>query len=120
MIKVNTTGILPTVHPIDNSWNTPSFTGAVQWNGVSRCLEVSTGNGWQSINSSISLSTNPEVEKILLWAEKKMEEEKELEELAESNVTIKSLLTTLKDTEEKIKIVKALIKAEIKPDAVGK
>lgn len=120
MIRVTTDGVLPVVYPIDTSWSTPAYTGTVQWNGVSKCLEVSTGTGWQRIDSTITLSSNPEVERILFWAKAKMQEEKELAELADSNVTIKDLLTTLKDTEEKIKIVKALIKAEIKPDAVAK
>lgn len=120
MINIHALGAIPLVIPMSQTWNQPGITGAIQWNGTQKCLEVSTGSGWQKIDSTVSLETTQEVTGILQWAKDKMKEEQELNALAESNVTIKDLLMTMKDTEEKIKIVKALIKAEVKPDVVAK
>jgi hypothetical protein len=120
-INVMATGDFPLINPsYSNSWQAPAVTGAIQWNGTNKCFEVSTGSGWQKITMDVSITTASDVAATLNWANKKMKEEQELEALAESNVTIKDLLRTMKDTEEKIKIVKALIKAEVKPEAVVK
>jgi hypothetical protein len=116
MIRLSPAGQIPLFDfgPIDNRYSLPSISGAIQWNGNNRCFEVSTGSGWQKIEMDVSLNTTSEVTLILTWAKKKIHEETELSELAESNATIKDLLNTIKDAQQKIKIVQTLIKAEVK------
>lgn len=85
MINVQITGNA-TMYQVDRSYNLPSFTGAVQWNGMNKCFEVSTGagGGWQRIDNSIELTSSsaaPDVWSMFYWIEeqKKVQaQEKEL------------------------------------------
>jgi hypothetical protein len=116
MIRISPNGQIPLFDfgPIDNRYSLPSISGAIQWNGNTKCFEVSTGSGWQKIEMDVSLNTTSEVTVILQWAKAKMIEDHELKILAESNPTILDLLNTIKDAQQKIKIVQTLIKAEVK------
>ena len=114
MIRINYSGGIPLHHQTSNEYQLPGITGAIQWNGTSRCFEVSTGSGWQKIDNNITLDTTAEVTGILQWAKVKMKEEAELKKLAESNATIKDLLSTIKNAQQQIKVVQTLIKDEVK------
>ena len=57
-----------------------------------------------------SVGLTPQAEQILNWAKEKMDKEQQLKQLAETNPTIADLVTTLKETEEKIDIVLTLTK----------
>jgi hypothetical protein len=85
MIKVQFTGNSPNMYQIDRSYNLPSTTGAVQWNGQNKCLEVSTGagGGWQRIDNTIEFSVNggPDVWAMHTWIEEQKKEQAKLKEL---------------------------------------
>jgi len=83
-------------------------TGAVQWNGNNRCLEVSTGSGWMRLDPNISLDTTPDITKLIQWANVKMQEEQELKALAEKYSTVRDLLNTIDTAKEQIKMVRIL------------
>jgi hypothetical protein len=84
MIKVHFTGSNPNMHQVDRSYHQPGITGAVQWNGNNKCLEVSTGNSWERIDNTVEFNVSPPVPDIWSmynWIEeqkKAQEKEKEL------------------------------------------
>jgi hypothetical protein len=56
MIRINHSGSMPFFQN-DTSYNLPSVTGSVQWNGMSKKFQVNNGTGWIDIENSINLST---------------------------------------------------------------
>ena len=86
----------------------------MRFNTANQNMEVYDGNGWITLQMGhVNVGLNNRAEDLLDWAEKKMTEELELEVLANSNPTIKDLLNTIKQKQEQITIVKALIKKEV-------
>jgi hypothetical protein len=110
MIKINHSGSMPFFQN-DTSYNLPSVTGSVQWNGMSKKFQVSNGTGWIDIENSINLNADHDYLMILRWAREKMHEEHELEKLAKENTTLKDLVDQLNYTKEQIKVVTTLLKA---------
>lgn len=89
--------------------------GNMRYNPNSNNIEVFDGSSWVMMyNNSATISLDSEAVSLLEWARKKRNEELEIERLAETNATIKDLVTQIKDKEEQIKIVQALIKSEVK------
>ena len=89
--------------------------GNMRYNPNSQNVEVFDGSIWvimQSNSAYISLDT--EAVRLLEWVRKKRDEELELERLAETNPTIKDLVIQVKEKQEQLKIVQALVKEEIK------
>jgi len=88
--------------------------GNLRFNTTNQTMEVYDGNGWILLQMGhVNVGLNSRAEDLLDWAEKKMTEEFELEALANSNPTIKDLMETIKQKQEQISIVKALIKKEV-------
>lgn len=108
MIKTTFYGY-PLIYQNDNNYSLPNHTGAVQWNGTAKKFQVSNGSMWYDIYNQINFNVDSRLQSIVEWAEKKMSEERELEELAKTNPTIQDLLFTLRETENKIKVVKTLV-----------
>lgn len=93
--------------------------GALAFDHSSQSLKVYDGSGWQIIGGgSATVNMSPNAIAILKWAENKMQEELELQRLAETNPTIKDLVdqmnSTVLDYQRKIAMVKILIKEEEK------
>lgn len=102
-------GATPYIHT-----NQP-MTGMVSFDGGSQTMKVFDGHGWQTVGGgSAMVNLSPNAISILKWAEKKMQEEFEREKLAETNPAIKDLVEQIKQKEEQIRIVQALIKEEEK------
>jgi len=110
MIRINHSGGVPFFQN-DTSYNLPSSTGAVQWNGMSKKFQVSNGTGWIDIDNSINLNADHDYLMVVRWAREQMHEEKELERLAKENPTLKDLVDQLNYTKEQIKVVTTLLKA---------
>lgn len=88
--------------------------GNLRFNTTNQNMEVYDGNSWITLQMGhVNVGLNSRAEDLLDWAEKKMTEELELEVLANSNPTIKDLMETIKQKQEQITIVKALIKKEV-------
>ena len=85
MIKVQFTGASPNMYQIDRSYNLPSIIGAVQWNGSTKCLEVSTGAGWQRIDNTVEINVNsnssPDLWAMHAWIEEQKREQAKEKEL---------------------------------------
>ena len=85
--------------------------GNMRYNTSSQRIEVYDGYNWLSLyGTSPQIGLSDMAEQILDWAAEKMAKEQQLETLAETNPTIADLVTTLKETEEKIDIVLTLTK----------
>lgn len=81
MINITFTGSPPIYYQQDNNWNQPSFTGAVQWNGQMKRLEVTNGEYWHPINNTINFHSNIDMHIVAQWVMKKMAEEEKEKEL---------------------------------------
>ena len=99
----------PLFYQVENSHALPSAVGAVQWNGMSKCFEVSTQTGWARIDPTIEITMNYNVVETIKWAEKKMNEEKEMLELARSNPAIADLMNQIEEKKQQIKVIKNLV-----------
>jgi hypothetical protein len=83
-------------------------TGQVRYNPQTKNLEVYDGMVWQELRGpDVNLTLSNNTEHILTWAEKKMQEEKDFQRLAEK-------YPALADAKEKLDIILALIKDEQK------
>jgi hypothetical protein len=89
--------------------------GNMRYNPNSQNIEVFDGNIWVIMQSNTAhISLTGDAVSLLEWARKKRDEELELERLAETNTTIKDLVNQVKEKQEQIKIVQALVKEEVK------
>lgn len=112
MIKITSYGP-PVIYSNDTSYNQPNCTGAIQWNGLTKKLEVSNGSAWLPLDNTVNINTSSELTEIMVWAKKKMTEEKELEILAKENPSIADLVKQIDEKKNQIQMVKALIKPEV-------
>lgn len=105
MIRIQSKNV-PIVWQINTTYNLPSITGQVRWNGNTREFEVADPiNGWHRIDPTVELESPNGTAEVLEWARKKMEFEKKLEKLA-------SQYPAVKDAKEKLEIVMKLVQDE--------
>jgi len=104
MIKIQNYGSTPGWYQIDTSYNQPSITGAVQWNGATKCFEVSTGSTWQRIDNTVQISNSSafDINVIGAWVFKKMAEEEETKKL-------RSKYPALDEAYNHLELIKALV-----------
>ena len=96
-----------------NNYTGAQGVGNMRFNTVNQSIEVYDGQTWMPLQmSQVTVGLNVEAESLLDWAKQKRNEELELAALAETNPTINDLLKTIKQKQEQISIVKALIKKE--------
>ena len=119
MIKAINTGTGLTVINGHTSW--PSFynnstasnntlVGQVRYNGSSQNMEVYDGVTWLCMSAAYpSIELSPDVQTVLNWARAKMSEEAKLEKLAADNPTLRDALDALRQAEEQVRIVAALV-----------
>lgn len=99
--------------PYINMSNTQPMIGSVTYDSSSRKMKVFDGSSWMVLGGGqASVELSPTAISILKWAEKKMQEEIELERLSETNPTIKDLVEQVKNKQDQIKMVQNLIKKE--------
>ena len=111
MIRGITAG--PGIHISNGSFSTPYVdmnrpsAGLVRYNGSS--LEVYDGSSWITMNSSY-----PQVEldgltmEILIWARKKMEQERHIQDLAARHPTVADAVAARERADEAVHIAMAL------------
>ncbi len=108
--------------PYINMSSSQPMVGALTYDHNTQSMKVYDGNSWMTIgggSATVNLSGNAIA--ILKWAERKMNEEYELQALAEKHPAIKDLLDQIKEKEEQIKMVQTLIESPgdaIKPSMV--
>jgi hypothetical protein len=102
MIKIQSYGTTPGWYQVDTSYNLPSQTGAVQWNGSTKCFEVSLGSSWQRIDNTVQVSHSYDMNMIAQWAMEKMAEEEETKKL-------RSKYPALDEAYNHLEMIKALV-----------
>ena len=101
--------------PYVNMSSNQPMVGALSFDYNSQSMKVYDGSGWMTVGGGVAnIHLTPNAISILKWAEKKMLEEVERNKLAETNPAIKDLVNQIKEKEEQLKIVQALIKEEVK------
>ena len=87
----------------------------MRYNPNNQNIEVYDGSTWIILSAHhANISLSDETVSLLEWARKKRDEELEMERLAQTNSTIKDLVTQLEEKQEQIHVVKTLLKEEIK------
>ena len=99
-----------TSYPYVNMSN-PSA-GMMRYNGNNQNFEVYDGSSWMTITGNSSMvDLNNDARDLLEWARIKRAEEQYLEREAERNPTIKDLVNQRKVIDDKITMVKTLLKS---------
>ena len=104
MIKIQSNGSSPGWYQLDQSYQLPNITGAVQWNGTTKCFEVSNGASWQRIDNTVQISNTYDMSLIAQWATNKMAEEEETKKL-------RSKYPALDEAYNHLDLIKALVTA---------
>lgn len=90
---------------------TYSGSGMIKYDPASHNFQVNDGHNWVTIpNDDVTIDLSYESKKALEWARKKYREEQELERLAEENAAIADLVNQIKEKQNQLEMVKALIK----------
>jgi len=106
MIKgINAQGSFITVSggTVSSTYISPGSAGAgmLRWNPNMNCMEVNDGSVWKTLESSYaSVSLTPEAESILLWARRKMEEDRMIESLQDDHPAVKIAKENLNKAKE--------------------
>lgn len=114
MIRIQSYGQTPMWYQVDTSYNQPSFTGAVQWNGNAKCLEVSTGSGWQLLDNTVQIQHNSsayDINIIGAWVMQKMQEEEETKKL-------RSKYPALDEAYNHLELIKTLVTSGTEENSV--
>jgi Xaa-Pro aminopeptidase len=90
------------------SMSAPSA-GMLRFNGDSRQMEVYDGTSWRIMSgNSASVSLNPDAEKAIDWALKKMQQEKDWYELASNNEAVRIALEQLEQAKTRVELTAIL------------
>jgi len=86
--------------------------GQVRYNGTQ--FEVNDGNSWKTLyDNMVEVGLSPAAQQALAWVEKRMTLERQAEELAQHNVTVKDALDNyqqrITEAEQQLRIVVALV-----------
>lgn len=85
------------------SMHAPSA-GIMRYNGNMACVEIYDGTFWNKVNNFDEINLSTKTIEILEWAHKKMNLEKEAEQLSNTNPTVKIAFENLKRAEEQLQI----------------
>jgi hypothetical protein len=101
-------GGVPATQYINTGNNNPAA-GQVRFTG--QYMEVYDGNMWTQIQGSYTtVGLNPIAESALDWVLQKMEEEKRVRALAKTHPAVQDALDSIKDAENRLAVVVALVK----------
>lgn len=94
----------------NSSSSNNTLVGQVRYNGSSQNMEVYDGVTWLTMAASYpTVELGGEVQSILNWARMKMAEEARIKELAAKHPSVADALEAVKQAEEQVKIVAALV-----------
>ncbi len=90
------------------SMSAPS-SGMLRFNGDSRQMEVYDGTSWRIMSgNSASVSLNPDAEKAIEWALKKIQQEKDWYDLASNNEAVRIALEQLEQAKTRLELTAIL------------
>ena len=99
------------------SHNPDPMKGAIAYNSTDQCMQVFDGGNWRTLGGGTAVvNMAPNAIAILKWAEKKMSEEQQLQELAKKNPAINDLVNgmyaSIETYKNKIEMINTLCKEE--------
>jgi hypothetical protein len=87
--------------------------GNVRYNVANQRMEVYDGASWLMLPiNDVNISLSAEIIETLEWARSKRAQEKQLEELAKVNTTVKDLVNQLNEKQEQVRMVQILLEKE--------
>lgn len=87
--------------------------GNLRINTTTRELEVYTGTQWQRVpNQSLHVDLTPDANEALDWAIRQVRQEREAQQLARTNPSVRSALEAVKSAQEHLSIIITLSKSE--------
>ena len=85
------------------------FAGSLRYNSETMFFEFFNGNMWTRLdNPYFEVSLSPETRETLDWAKEKMNYERKIAKLAETNQTVKAAYENLRKAEDQLKVVTIL------------
>jgi hypothetical protein len=84
--------------------------GDLRFNTVHQCLEVYNGSMWQPLSmSDVSVSLTQDAVEAIDWVNQKRVEEMKIKELAERHPAVADQLAAVREAEEKLRMIAALV-----------
>lgn len=94
-----------------NNYGNAQGVGNVRYNTINQNFEIYDGNNWVTFNAGYSqVGLTGEAESLLDWVRVKRLEEEYLNKEAETYPVLKDLLLQKKDIENKIEVIKTVLK----------
>jgi hypothetical protein len=95
--------------------NNSELVGTVRYDTDQGCLKVFNGINWHFIpaHSTANIGLTPEADQLLDWAKRKQQEELEFERQAKDNPAVQDLINQIKEKQNQLKMVQALIQKEV-------
>ncbi len=84
--------------------------GQVRFNPSTRSIEVYDGHNWANCAGSAQVALTPNAEEILRWAQTKMEQERNWQDMAQKNPAVQDAYEKFQQAEEQLRIVEALVR----------
>ena len=93
-----------------NNFSGAQGLGDLRFNTVLQCLEVWDGQMWQPLlMSDVSLSLTSDAVEAIDWVNQKRVEEHKIKELAEQHPAVADQLAAVREAEEKLRMITALV-----------
>lgn len=90
--------------------NNGQSAGSMRYNTLTQQVEVFDGFNWLVVSQNVNIGLSWSAEEAIRWAEQKMNEERELKELAEKSEAVKIALDNFKLAEKQLKTTAHLAK----------
>lgn len=87
--------------------------GNVRFDTGSQCFQIYDGHTWVTYyDKQVNIELTQEAETILNWAKKKMNEERELEQLSKAHPSLNDLISQIKEKQNQLQVLKRLLTTE--------
>jgi hypothetical protein len=93
-----------------NNYSGAQGVGNLRFNTTNQNIEIYDGNAWIMLNMShTNVGLTNEAEELLDWVKIKREEERKIKALAETNAAVADQLAAVREAEEKLRMITALV-----------
>ena len=93
-----------------NNFSGAQGLGNMQFNTTNQRIEVWDGQKWQPLlMTDVSLSLTQDAQEAIAWADQKRQEEMKIKALAEQHPAVADQLAAVREAEEKLRMIAALV-----------
>ena len=93
---------------INNSYSNNGVDGQIRFNFSSQTLDVFNSGTWTPMAHTAHINPSNRMIEILNWAESKLQQEREVMKMIETNATVADAYNQFKKAEEQLKVVMTL------------